>query len=47
MLGNTGDHAGDVADGLEGDLMWADPEAPLAALRRYADAPIAPWSEKD
>jgi catechol 2,3-dioxygenase-like lactoylglutathione lyase family enzyme len=34
-------------DGLEGDLMWADPDAPLAALRRYADAPIAPWSEQD
>jgi catechol 2,3-dioxygenase-like lactoylglutathione lyase family enzyme len=31
-------------DGMEGDLMWADPHAPLTALRRYADAPIAPWS---
>jgi catechol 2,3-dioxygenase-like lactoylglutathione lyase family enzyme len=31
-------------DGIEGDLMWADPNAPLTALRRYADAPIAPWS---
>ena len=31
-------------DGLEGDLMWADPDIPLSALRRYADAPIAPWS---
>ncbi|MCA1842651.1 MAG: VOC family protein [Actinobacteria bacterium] len=33
-------------DGLEGDLLWADPDALLAALRRYADAPIAPWSEQ-
>jgi catechol 2,3-dioxygenase-like lactoylglutathione lyase family enzyme len=32
-------------DGMEGDLMWADPDAPLTALRRYADAPIAPWSK--
>jgi catechol 2,3-dioxygenase-like lactoylglutathione lyase family enzyme len=33
-------------DGMEGDLMWADPEASLATLRPYADAPIAPWSEQ-
>lgn len=33
-------------DGLEGELMWSDPGAPLAALRRYADAPIARWSEE-
>lgn len=33
-------------DGMEGDLMWADPTVPLSALRRYADAPIAPWSEQ-
>lgn len=33
-------------DGLEGDLMWSDPAAPVTALRRYADAPIAPWSKQ-
>jgi catechol 2,3-dioxygenase-like lactoylglutathione lyase family enzyme len=33
-------------DGMEGDLMWTDPKVPPAALRRYADAPIAPWSEQ-
>jgi catechol 2,3-dioxygenase-like lactoylglutathione lyase family enzyme len=33
-------------DAMEGDLMWADPAAPLTALRRYADAPIAPWSKQ-
>ena len=32
-------------DGLEGDLMWVDPSAPRIAIRRYADAPIAPWSK--
>ena len=31
-------------DGMEGDLMWADPEIPLAALRRYTDSTVAPWS---
>ena len=33
-------------DGLEGDLMWADPDTPLATLRRSADAAIAPWSKQ-
>lgn len=33
-------------DGLEGDLMWTDPSAPLSAFRRYADASIAPWSKQ-
>jgi hypothetical protein len=32
-------------DGMEVELMWADPDAPLTALRRYAEASIAPWSE--
>jgi catechol 2,3-dioxygenase-like lactoylglutathione lyase family enzyme len=32
-------------DDMEGDLMWADPELPPAALRRPADATVAPWSE--
>ena len=29
-------------DGLEGDVMWTNPDVPLSALRRYADAP---WSD--
>jgi len=33
-------------DGGEGDLMWAEPNAPLSALRRYVDAPIASWSQQ-
>lgn len=33
-------------DGMEGDLMWADPDAALTALRQYADASIAPWSKQ-
>jgi catechol 2,3-dioxygenase-like lactoylglutathione lyase family enzyme len=32
-------------DGMEGDLVWADHEAPLSAIR-YAGAPVAPWSEQ-
>ena len=31
-------------DGMPGDLMWTDRDAPLSALRQYADAPIASWS---
>jgi len=27
-------------DGMQGDLMWADPDAPLTAFRQYADAPV-------
>jgi catechol 2,3-dioxygenase-like lactoylglutathione lyase family enzyme len=33
-------------DGMQGDLMWADPDAPPTAFRQYADAPIAPWSQQ-
>jgi hypothetical protein len=33
-------------DGGEGELMWADPNAPFTAIRQYADAPIAPWSKQ-
>ena len=33
-------------DGMEGELMWADPDVPITAIRRYADAPIAPWSRQ-
>ena len=29
-------------DGLEGDVMWTNPEVPLTALRRYAEAV---WSD--
>jgi catechol 2,3-dioxygenase-like lactoylglutathione lyase family enzyme len=32
-------------DGMEGDLIWADRDASPAALRRYADAAILPWSQ--
>jgi len=32
-------------DGTEGDLIWPAADFPRGAVRRYADAPILPWSE--